>query len=570
MNMKNLPKEFSMKRLTIIFLMLVMFIFPSSVLADVAPPINPPGSNPQPGTETTQVRMMAETVLIDVQNDNVPDSLGSAVITADFTMQNLGNVSESMAVRFPISAENGRGEYPEITDLSISVAGKQIQYRRTNYPDIRDASKDIPWAEFDITFPAGQDVPIQVKYKLQGSGYAPYTAFYYILESGAGWKDTIGSADIILRLPYEASAQNVVGSQIGWGETTPGGVFQGNEMRWHFENFEPGPYEAIQNMEFALVAPSAWNTVLKARANVEKFPNDSETWGQLAKTYKSIFLRNKFYRNDPGGEQLYKLSIEAYEKCLALNPNDAQWHAGFADLLANRSYWDFWASGPTTETYRAFSEIRAALQLAPNDAKVLEIANNIHYMFPDGMSQTGNGYDYPWLTQTPTSPPPTPTIGPVYDPATLAGTYQSDTLTLANNTQTRLTLTLRADHSAEMESKGDDGLSTVSTGKWMDNSDSTISIEVADSNGQSLNMKFKPLNDMLQSVEYPSFYGDAGVNMQRLVTATPLPPPPATDTPQPIPSKSAPASKPKSSLPCGSAALAPLAVGIWWIKKRRP
>jgi hypothetical protein len=83
-------------------------------------------------------------------------------------------------------------------------------------------------------------------------------------------------------------------------------------------------------------------------------------------------------------------------------------------------------------------------------------------------------------------------------------------------------------------------------------------------------MKFKPLNDMLQSVEYPSFYGDAGVNMQRLVTATPLPPPPATDTPQPIPSKSAPASKPKSSLPCGSAALAPLAVGIWWIKKRRP
>jgi tetratricopeptide (TPR) repeat protein len=339
-------------------------------------------------------------------------------------------------------------------------------------------------------------------------------------------------------------------------------------MRWHFENFEPGPYEAIQNMEFALVAPSAWNTVLKARANVEKFPNDSEAWGQLAKTYKSIFLRNKFYRNDPGGEELYKLSIEAYEKCLALNPNDAQWHAGFADLLANRAFWDSFMNGPTADAYRAFSEIRTALQLAPNDAKVLEIANNIHYMFPDGMSQTESGYDYPWLTQTPTSPPPTPTIVPVYDPATLAGTYQSDMLTLANNKQASLALTLRADHSAELERKNADGQITTSTGKWMDNGDSTISIEVADSNGQSLNMKFKPLNDILQSVEYPSFYGDAGVNMQRLVTATPLPLPAATDTPQPISSQAAPVSK-SPTLPCGSAALAPLAVGMWLVNKRR-
>ena len=410
LSVKNPIEGSDMKKISVILSILILFAFPSNVLADVAPPISPPGSNPQPGTESTQVRMMAETVLVDVQNDIVPDSLGSAMITADFTMRNLGIDSESMAVRFPLSASNGRGEYPEITDLQVSVAGKQIQYRRTSYPDVEDASQTIPWAEFDITFPVGQDVPIQVKYKLNGSGYAPYTAFYYILESGAGWKDTIGSADIILRLPYEASAQNVVGSQIGWGETTLGGVFQGNEVRWHFENFEPGPNETIQNMEFALVAPSAWNTVLNARANVVKFPNDSETWGQLAKTYKSIFLRSKFYRDDPGGEELYKLSIEAYEKCLALNPNDAQWHAGFADLLANRAFWDSFVSGPTADAYRAFSEIRTALELAPNDAVVLEIANNIYYMFPDGMIQTESGYDFPWLTQTPTAFPSTPVI----------------------------------------------------------------------------------------------------------------------------------------------------------------
>ncbi|MBK7455195.1 MAG: tetratricopeptide repeat protein [Anaerolineales bacterium] len=290
---------------------------------------------------------MAETVLVDVQKDFDLQSLGNAIVTADFIMRNLGNASESMAVRFPIAAQNGRFEYPEIADLKISVDRKKIEHRRTSFPDEGDPSQMIPWAEFDITFPPGQDVSIQVKYKLKGSGYAPYTAFYYILESGAGWKDTIGSADIILRLPYEANPQNVViGLQIGWAQTTPGGVFQGNEVRWHFDNFEPGPHEAIHNMEFALVAPSVWNNLLIARANVTKSPNDSEAWGQLGKAYKSVFLMHKYYRDDDAGKELYKLAIEAYEKCLALNPKDAQWHAGFADLLANHAFWNSFFDQP--------------------------------------------------------------------------------------------------------------------------------------------------------------------------------------------------------------------------------
>lgn len=561
-----------MKKLAIIFLTIVLLALPSAARADVAPPINPPGSNPQPGTESTQVRMVAETVLIDVQKDLDLLSLGSAMITADFSMRNLGNDSESMAVRFPIAAQNGQFEYPEIADLKIYVAGKKIEYRRTSFPDEADPSQMVPWAEFDITFPPGQDVPIQVKYQLKGSGYAPYTAFYYILESGAGWKDTIGSADIILRLPYEASPQNVVmGLQIGWAETTPGGVFQGNEVRWHFDDFEPGPYEAVQNMEFALVAPSVWNNLLLSRANVTKSPNDSEAWGQLGKAYKSIFLMHRFYREDDAGGDLYNLAVDAYEKCLTLNPNDAQWHAGFADLIANRAFWDSFFKDPTADVYRALNEIHTALELAPTDAKVLEIAEGIYLMFPEGMTRTENGYDFPWLTQTPTPLPPEPTIVPAYDPASLAGTYQSETLTLANGKQTRLKLTLHADYSAELESNGVEEVLT-SIGLWVDNGDGTISIEVPDSYNQSIQMKFKPVNGMLQSFEYPSFYGDSGVNMQRLGVATPLPPvanTPVSTTVMPKVVATAAASKPSSSLPCGSAALAPLAVGMWFVNKRR-
>ena len=81
--------------------------------------------------------MVSENVLIDVQRDTTPESLGSARITASFNMHNLGTADESMAVRFPISASNGRSEYPEITDFAVKVNGQAISYRRANYPDVR-------------------------------------------------------------------------------------------------------------------------------------------------------------------------------------------------------------------------------------------------------------------------------------------------------------------------------------------------------------------------------------------------------------------------------------------------
>jgi hypothetical protein len=402
-----------MKRLCVIALLIALLASPSNVRADVAPPIYPPGSNLQPGIETTQVRMVAETVIIAVFKDVTPESLGRARVTADFTMRNLGTADESMGVLFPITGNDGQFNYPEISNLQIKINGRQIQSRTANYPELSYPNEEmVPWAEFDVTFPAGQDVAIQVGYDLQGSGYYPYTAFYYILETGAGWKDTIGSADIILRLPYEASPQNVIlDIGTGWADTTPGGTFEGNEVRWHYDNFEPGRDQPVQNMEFALVAPAAWQMVLEARSNVERSPNDGETWGMVAKAYKEVFKMNKFYRNDAGGEELYKLSIEAYEKCLSLKPNDAQWHAGFADLLAYRSYWDRWMSDPSPETYRALNEIHTALDLAPNDPVVREIAQNITYLIEGGMTQNEKGFDFPWLTQTPTArPPSTPTM----------------------------------------------------------------------------------------------------------------------------------------------------------------
>ena len=147
-----------------------------------------------------------------------------------------------------------------------------------------------------------------------------------------------------------------------------------------------------------------------------------EDWRKL---YKDLFFLGKGYRTDAGGSELYRLSVEAYEECLQLKPDDAQWHAGFADLLANRAYWDGWMSGPTQDAFRALTEIHTALQIAPNDAKVKEIAENIYWLFSEGMKLTDAGYDFPWLTQTPTPHPPTETIAPALDPSKVSGEYTS-------------------------------------------------------------------------------------------------------------------------------------------------
>jgi hypothetical protein len=392
---------------------MVAVCVPVDVRADVAPPAQPPGFNPEPGVEITQVRMMAETVLIVVYSNTPEDSLGRAKVTADFTMRNLGSETENMPVRFPISISNGFGSFPEIRDLQINVNGSNVPTRRIMQTDPLFEYDQVPWEEFDVIFPPGQDVQIQVTYTVDGMGEYPYVSFFYIFHTGAGWNDTIGSADLIVRLPYEADPQNVIFDETtGWSLTTPGGVIDGSEIRWRFEDFEPG-YE--NDFELSLIMPSVWRKVLNERENVAKNPNDGEAWGRLGKLYKDMFFFRRGFRHDAGGQELYRLSVEAYEKSLALLPDDGLWHAGFADLLAIHAYYTSWeGQDATAEALRSMQEIDIALGLAPNDPKVKEIAEKIYNFFPDAVGLLESGYDFLWLTatpivETPTSIPASPT-----------------------------------------------------------------------------------------------------------------------------------------------------------------
>ncbi len=396
--------------------LLFSLLSPSSARADVAPPEQPPGTNIVPGTESTQVRMLAETVTMTVLAKPAGKRIGQAKTEAVFMMRNLGAAEEKMEVRFPLTFWNnesdGFGNFPEIPDIQIKVDGKIISTHRTESDYVNPgggiAFSRAPWAAFDVTFPPGKDVIITVTYTANGYGYEPYFALRYILETGAGWNGTIGSADIIVKLPYEANPKNVMLEETtGFSDTTPGARFIGSEVRWHFEDFEP---TAESNIEVSLVQPSLWQKVLDETAKVTKNPQDGEAWGRLGKAYKEIVRLPKYYRIDSGGQDAYQLSVQAYEKAVMLLPKDALWHYGFADLLWTHYYiYQFVGTDARdfSELTRAANEIRQSLALDLKNQNAKELASWMASQYPWAVSETDKGYDFLILTATPTFAPPT-------------------------------------------------------------------------------------------------------------------------------------------------------------------
>lgn len=417
------PRHFGV---AVLLTMLVLSLsLPLPARADVAPPEAPPGANIVPGSSTTQVRMLAETVTLTVSAQPSSRFIGEAQTEADFTMRNLGTETEKMQARFPLTFwnnyDNGFGDSPEIQDIRIAVDGVDAPTRRIDatdtWPGREIAFSRTPWAGFDVTFPPGKDVHITVKYTTAGYGYEPYFALRYILQTGAGWNGTIGAADIIVNLPYPALTENVLIDQTtitGYADTTPGAQLVGNQVRWHFEDFEP-TWE--DNITLALVLPSYWLKIQDWRARTQKTPTDGEAWGQLGKAIK-LASRGSHgdWRSDAAGAALYAEAAAAYEKSVTLLPKDALWHYGYADLLwAYDGYAIVSGNGDYSVLSHAVDELRQSLALDPQNRDALDLANWIHGQAPWAIGKTDQRYDYLILTATPTYIPATATPFPVTD-----------------------------------------------------------------------------------------------------------------------------------------------------------
>ena len=391
---------------SILFLVtLIVLMFTSPVSADIAPPQQPPGFNLEPGTEFTQVRMLAETVTIDVLGVDPPQAHFSAV----FSMRNLSKKAEYLAVRFPIAASDGFSDVPEIENVLIRINERTTGFTRTqgNEPIYGFENERVPWAEFEVSFPPGEDVTISVSYDLDGTSYdyETCTSFSYILSTGAGWNGTIGSGEIILSLPYGASPQYVIlddPQNTGRSSWQGSPQFSGNEVRWTFVELEP---TASDNITFDIVKPAIWNQVVAGLENTAQDPKDGEAWGFLGKAYKQAFFASSkgYPRVDEGANELYQLNREAYEQAVTLKPEDGLWHAGYAELLLDGYYW---ASYPnrsyTPELDLGLRELDLAVRLSPESAKVRELMEEYLYMFPEYILQQADGsFIFLSLTETP-------------------------------------------------------------------------------------------------------------------------------------------------------------------------
>jgi tetratricopeptide (TPR) repeat protein len=319
--------------------------------------------------------------------------------------------------------------YPEIQNFGARVNGGAVEVtydsHTTEVPPLDGqpgGSVDRHcWAFFPAAFAPGKDVTITVTYKVQGyyidhGVLANYLRFTYILVTGAGWKDTIGTADIIARLPYAVNDQTIL-------ETSAGALLDKNEVRWHFENLEPE-----SNISLTILNPQNWAAIQKEAQTVAANPQDGEAWGRLGKAYKEVWMFERGFRGGAAGEELLRKSTEAYQKAVSLLPKDADWHYGYADLVCWQAEWSFSEQEKLSNPQvlrTCIEQLMLALDLNPNYVKARERLtmlaenSNLGQNFldlsgakPNYLILTPGNYKtvtpYPSMTASP-APSPTPT-----------------------------------------------------------------------------------------------------------------------------------------------------------------
>ena len=420
------PRIFRLRWLILVTLILFLGTFQavSPALADVAPPPPPFGSNPGGDNPNTMVQMVSEVVVFDIAETS-PHPDGQARVTATFQMRNQGSQEEKMMVRFPlgpiISGDCFYSEYSLIDDLAAMVNGTFVATTTSSQTvSAPTGLVDIPcWANFPVTFPVGEDVTLQIQYTALGYG-APVDgfggellaaggsilsgdiAYWYVLQTGAGWYGPIGKADVIFRLPYPVTDENV--ENLSYTPADPAWSASGNEYKWHKENFKPDPFG---DLRVYLVNPTVWKNILTETSNTQTNPNDAEAWGRLGDAYKQAIWRVKGYWRDPPGMAMATLSEQAYQNALNLLPKNPDLNYGYADLICWMTLWDHMGDKIISSDWiPCVRQLKTVMDLRPGDADTVIILQEIARAF-DNRVVVLNGTQPDYLILT---PQPSPTI----------------------------------------------------------------------------------------------------------------------------------------------------------------
>jgi hypothetical protein len=407
-------------------------------------PILPGGSNIKPENDTP-IQMAAEKVVLNVRPvtevDNAvvarnPSEYGLsgsfdgspgmypavADVFADFTMMNPTIEAVKLTAWFPLASALEIEEWnlnpgevvPRIERFQVTLDGRSLEYNVSELPNPKGKDKPLlPWASFPVTFPAGEETHVQISYVVPAWwSYEGLTMnLYYIFQTGAGWAGPIGKAELIVNLPYPASAETI------W--TMPeGGQSEGHQVRWIWENFEPGPQD---DFYIQLLLLDRWDELQSARTTVTTNPRDGEAWLNLASTY-SMLSRGRHYsaaRMLPGFGEIYQpLGVKAAQEALRLLPGDGRPHYELAILYVSALP----ENASMEDLKPAMDELKIIEELLP------AYAPNVH----DALDFMGTF----WAVETvrveaSLMPEPTETTAPTQEPTQASTQVPSATLQLA-------------------------------------------------------------------------------------------------------------------------------------------
>ena len=333
-----------MKKVFIIRLVCLFILFfgsSSLVLADIAPPLQPSGGNlDMLEFQETMVEMSYEVIFVDIGEvsnlfyTDLDFESVNAHVTALFLMVNRGEGTEKLETVFPLTHPGGMGDsrfdFPEIRNFTISVNDTPVEWYLKETPNqYYEEFPPVKWAAFDVEYPPGETMAVEVSYDVQSTGYFPEATFYYVLETGAGWYGPIGEAIVYMTLPYQASDEIFLfgnHNMMGFDQkTSPNLTYDGNKARWQFTDFEPQPR---QNWEATIIEPNTWQEVLNIRERIDA--GDKLAYSEITMIYDYIVMGRGVRR---GAEDFVQLNLDMYEKALAYEPNNDDVYARYADFL---------------------------------------------------------------------------------------------------------------------------------------------------------------------------------------------------------------------------------------------
>src|SRR5262245_13105749 len=181
--------------------------------------------------EHPTIAMVAEYVHAELHVDSVR-------VECVFYLKNAGPATR-VTIGFPEMATGGIDRPSHFTEFRSWVDGDEIRIEPIDAPAEIPEGEHMTWWVKEVSFEKGATRVIRDRYVAPPGGMSDGTHwFQYILYTGASWAGSIGVADIVVDLEAGAELLPLV------GPSPP--RRSGNELSWHFQQFEPaGRYSAV-------------------------------------------------------------------------------------------------------------------------------------------------------------------------------------------------------------------------------------------------------------------------------------------------------------------------------------